>query len=131
MARTLAISMLKGTGACIAAIALTASATAGDAAKGADVFKKTCASCHTIDKGAGNGPLGPNLFGVSGRAAATVPNFKYSPAIKNSGIVWTDDKLTAWAQNPQKVIPGAKMVLIHAPTADQANDVVAYLATKK
>lgn len=120
-----------GLAAFAALLAASPPASAGDAAKGADVFKKMCASCHTIEKGAGNGALGPNLFGVSGRNAAAAANFGYSPAIKNSGVVWSDDKLKAWVQNPQKVIPGAKMVLIHAPSAEQADDVVAYVDTKK
>jgi cytochrome c len=131
MARTLAITLRKAATGCIAVVTLAAAANAGDAGKGADVFKKMCATCHTIEKGAANGPLGPNLFGVAGRNAAAAPNFKYSPAIKNAGVVWTDDKLTAWVQNPQKVIAGAKMVLIHAPSADQAGDVVAYVDSKK
>jgi cytochrome c len=128
MARTLAI--LNTTATFLVAVALTAAANAGDAAKGADVFKSMCATCHTIEKGAANGALGPNLFGVSGRGAAAA-NFKYSPALKNSGIVWSDDKLTAWVQNPKKVVPGTKMILIHTPSAVQADDVVAYVDTKK
>lgn len=131
MARTLVNILRNGAMACVATIALTAAATAGDATKGADVFKKMCASCHTIEKGGGNGPLGPNLFGVSGRAAAAAPNFGYSAAIKKSAIVWTNDKLLAWVQNPQAVVPGAKMILIHTPTAAQADDVVAYIDSKK
>lgn len=111
--------------------AVVCSANAGDPAKGADAFKKMCATCHTIEKGAGNGALGPNLFGAAGRKSASAANFGYSAALKGSGIVWSDDKLTAWVQNPQKVVPGAKMVLIHAPNAQQADDIVAYLNTKK
>jgi cytochrome c len=129
MARTLTV--LKATAFCLAAVTLAAAANAGDAAKGEGVFKSMCATCHTIEKGAANGALGPNLFGVSGRSAAAAANFKYSLAIKNSGIVWSDDKLTAWVQNPQKVIPGSKMILIHTPSAAQADDVVAYVASKK
>lgn len=114
-----------------AAAVLSSSAWAGDAAKGAEVFKKICSSCHTIEKGGPNGALGPNLFGVSGRGAAAAANYGYSAALKNSGVVWTDDKLKAWVQNPQKLIPGAKMVLIHTPSPEQADDVVAYVDTKK
>jgi len=131
MARTLKALRPAALAACFAASTLMASAMAGDAAKGADVFKKICASCHTIEKGAGNGLLGPNLFGVAGRGAAGAPNFGYSAALKNSAIVWSDDKLKAWVQNPQKVVPGAKMILIHVPSAEQADDVVAFLETKK
>ena len=129
MARSLAI--LQTSVALLAAVALTAAATAGDASKGADVFKKTCATCHTIEKGGPNGALGPNLFGVSGRAAAAVANFGYSAALKKSAIVWTDDKLLAWVQAPQKMVPGSKMILIHTPSAAQADDVVAYVDSKK
>jgi len=129
MARSLA--SLKTAAACLAAVVLTAAANAGDAAKGADVFKSMCATCHTIEKGGPNGALGPNLFGVSGRGAAAAANFGYSAAIKKSGIVWTDDKLTAWVQNPQKIVPGSKMILIHTPSAAQADDVVAYVDSKK
>ena len=131
MARTLKALWPAALAACFAASTLAAAAMAGDAAKGADVFKKMCSSCHTIEKGAGNGPLGPNLFGVAGRSAAGATNFGYSAALKNSAIVWSDDKLKAWVQNPQKVVPGAKMILIHAPSAEQAEDVVAFLETKK
>jgi cytochrome c len=131
MARTLRATWPTALAVSIAAAALLGAAYAGDATKGADVFKKMCSSCHTIEKGAGNGALGPNLFGVSGRKAASAPNFGYSPAIRNSGIVWADDKLKSWVQNPQKVIPGTKMMLIHTPNAEQADDAVAYIDTKK
>ena len=118
-------------GAILALAAVSLSAQAGDAAKGADQFKQKCATCHTIEKGAGNGLLGPNLFGVVGRGAASASNFGYSKAFKSSGIVWNDDKLKEWVMNPQKVVPGSKMILIHAPDAQQADDIVAYLNSKK
>ena len=104
-------------------------AQASDAAKGAEVFQQ-CAACHTVEKGASNG-LGPNLFGVAGNKAASLPNFAYSAALKNSGIVWTDDKLKQWILNPQKTVPGSKMILIQPLDSQQADDVVAYLNTKK
>jgi len=129
MARTLNLTWAGALAVCLATVALPAAA--GDAAKGAVVFKAMCSTCHTIEKGGGNGPLGPNLFGVSGRAAGGVANFGYSAALKNAAIVWTDDKLKAWTQNPQKMAPGAKMILIHTPSAEQAEDVVAFLDTKK
>lgn len=131
MASTLSRMQRGSIALAVAAAALSLSASAGDAAKGADVFKRICSSCHTIEKGAGNGALGPNLFAVSGRSAGATASFHYSPSLKASGVVWTDDKLKAWVQNPQKLVPGTRMVLIHTPTAEQADDVVAYLDTKK
>jgi cytochrome c len=128
MARSVILACCFG----VASLALSSPlALAGDAAKGADVFKQKCATCHTIEKGAGNGLLGPNLFGVVGRSAASMAGFGYSKPLKDSKIVWADDKLKEWVVTPQKVVPGTKMMLIHAPDAQQADDVVAYLNTKK
>ena len=64
---------------------------AGDAKAGAAIFGR-CAVCHTNDKGGGDG-LGPNLFGVVGRKAASRPGYAYSPPMRKSGIIWTDVNL--------------------------------------
>lgn len=115
----------------ISALFLFASqpAIAGDAKQGQAAFA-VCQTCHTVTKGGGNG-IGPNLFGVAGRKAASLPGFYYSPALKASKIVWTNDKLTAWVMNPAKLVPGTRMVFagIHDPA--RAADVVAYLDTLK
>lgn len=112
------------------AFALFATAAdAGDAANGKTVFGR-CAICHTVQKGGPNG-LGPNLFGVAGRKAASLPNFMYSAALKTSGIVWTPDKLRAWVSGPARLVPGTKMAFAGIANPKQADDVVAYLATLK
>lgn len=116
--------------ALLAAAALGASATAASPQAGAAIFTSKCAGCHNALKGGGNG-LGPNLFGVVGRKAGSAPGFGYSPALKNSGILWTEDKLKQWVQNPQKLVPGTRMVLIGPPDARQAGDLAAYLNTRK
>jgi len=104
-------------------------AQAGDAAKGKAVFQR-CAICHRVDKGGGNG-LGPNLFGIAGRKAGTVAGFSYSAAMKNSGIVWTADKLQAYVAHPAQLVPGNRMAFAGIVDAGQRADVVAYLATLK
>src|ERR1700710_1944185 len=97
----------------IAAVLMAGSLLVAGAAQGADanngkiVFGR-CAICHTVVKGGPNG-LGPNLFGVVGRKAASLPSFMYSGALKNSGITWTPDKLKAWISGPQRLVPGTKM----------------------
>ena len=112
------------------ALALSATvANAGDAANGKIVFAR-CAICHTVQKGGPNG-LGPNLFGVAGRKAASLPNFMYSGALKNSGIRWTPDKLRAWISGPARLVPGTKMAFAGITNAKQDDDVVAYLASLK
>ena len=115
------------------AIALTAflptsAQAAGDAAKGATVYQH-CAACHSLQKGV-NG-IGPSLFGVVGRKAGVEPGYSYSAALKSSGIVWTDDKLKEWFVNPKKLVPGTKMMLFGAVQGADADDLIAYLNTKK
>ena len=116
----------------IAAIAASMAApafAAGDATKGASVFPR-CAICHSNTKGAGN-RIGPNLFGIVGRAAGTVPGFSYSTAMKSSGIVWTEDKLAAYAMHPAQVVSGNRMAFGGISSQGQATDLAAYLATLK
>jgi cytochrome c len=108
---------------------VTSAAQAGDPAKGKMVFQR-CAVCHRVEKDGGNG-LGPNLFGVVGRKAGTVADFAYSPAMKNSGITWTADKLTAYITHPAKIVPGNRMAFAGINDQGQVGDVVAYLATLK
>ena len=102
---------------------------AGDASNGAAIFQR-CASCHNADKDGGNG-LGPNLLGVAGRKAASLPDFPYSPALRNSHIVWTDAKLKAWISGPSKLVPGTRMSFPGLSKPGQADDVIAYLHTRK
>jgi len=116
------------------ALALLAGSTlaanaAGDAKSGAEVFKR-CAICHTSDKGGGDG-LGPNLFGIVGRKAATHSGFAYSAPLQKSGIVWSDATLTKWVAGPARVVPGTKMSFAGITSKKQQADVVAYLSTLK
>lgn len=115
------------TAAAFAFIATTAQA--GDASNGKTVFAR-CAICHTVQKGGPNG-LGPNLFGVVGRKAASQAGFMYSGALKSAGITWSPDKLKAWVQGPMRMVPGTKMAFAGLSNAKQVDDVVAYLATLK
>lgn len=123
MFRKISVALALLAGSTVAAQAV------GDAKAGADVFKR-CAVCHTSDKGGGDG-LGPNLFGVFGRKAATRPGFAYSAPLKKSGLVWNDANLTKWAAGPARVVPGTKMTFAGLSSKKQQADVVAYLATLK
>ena len=102
---------------------------AGDPVKGKAVFAR-CAVCHNVEKDGGNG-VGPNLFGVVGRKAASLPNFYYSPALKNSKIVWNEGNLKKWVTNPQKMVPGTRMTFAGLTSPKDADDVVTYLKTRK
>lgn len=68
-----------------------------------------CAACHTVKAGARSG-LGPNLSGVVGRKAGSVPDFRYSAALKDKPFVWTPQKLDAFLTKPAATVPGTKMI---------------------
>lgn len=113
------------------ALALLASpVSAADSAKGAKVFKK-CKACHTLNEG-GKNKVGPNLHGVFGRAAGEVPGFKYSKAMKASGITWTEETIDAYIKAPRKYIPKNKMAFAGIKKESQRANLIAYLkeATK-
>jgi cytochrome c len=109
--------------------ALATPALAADAGDGKTIFAR-CAICHTVVKGGPNG-LGPDLFGVVGRKAASLPSFMYSGALKSSGITWTPDKLKMWIAGPQRLVPGTKMAFGGISNPHQIDDVIAYLSTLK
>jgi len=112
----------------LAGFAVTARAD-GDAARGEKTFEQ-CAACHTLERGVNN--VGPSLFGIFERKAAEVADFRYSPALKRSGIVWTPQSLNDFIADPQKAVPGNRMPFAGLPDAGDRADLIAYLqkATK-
>ena len=113
-------------GVALAASTIVASAQeAGDAAAGEKVFAR-CKICHQIGEGAKNA-VGPELNGVVGRKAGTVEGYSYSAANKDSGIVWTDDKLREYLKNPRGVVPGTKMIFPGLTSEKDLDNVIAYL----
>lgn len=107
----------------------TQALAAGDPVSGKAAFAR-CAVCHKVTKNGGNG-LGPNLFGIGGRKAASAAGFTYSSAMKNSGITWSDDQLKAYVADPKGKVPGNRMAFAGISNADQVENVVAYLLTLK
>jgi cytochrome c len=113
------------------AVTLAGSAdAAGDAARGIDVFKTQCAECHSIKEG--KNKKGPSLFGIVGRAAATLPDVKYSDAMKRSGWTWNEEQLRAYLSKPvSQSNPGGKMKYDGLRDANALDDLIAYLQTVK
>ena len=105
-----------------------AAAHAGDATRGATVFKR-CAICHSVEAGK-KSSVGPNLAGVVGRKAGTAA-FSYSPAMKNVGFIWTSEKLDQFLQKPNMVVKGSRMAFGGLPDGEDRADVIAYLETRK
>ena len=89
----------------LAAIALLL-ASPVSAASGEKVFNK-CKACHSLKEG--KNKMGPSLYGIFGRKAGTVPKYRYSKALKNSGIVWTEETLDEWLKGARDVVKKTKM----------------------
>ncbi|MDQ8727589.1 cytochrome c family protein [Bradyrhizobium sp. LHD-71] len=107
-----------------------ATATSGyaqDAEHGKTIFK-ACATCHALDNA---NRVGPGLAGVIGRKAGAVAGFRYSNAMKNSGIVWDAKTLDAFLESPQKAVPGNRMPYAGLKNPTDRTDLAAYLATLK
>ncbi len=102
-------------------------ASAADAANGESVFKK-CKACHATD---GKNKVGPHLNGIIGRKAGSVEGFKYSDAMKNSGITWNNAELDKYLKDPKADIPGNKMVFVGIKDDADRADLIAYLDTLK
>ena len=100
---------------------------AQDAEHGKTVFK-ACAACHATDHA---NRVGPGLEELIGRKSGTVPGFRYSDAMKKSGIVWETKTLDAYLEAPQKVVPGNRMPYAGLKDPTDRTDLVAYLATLK
>ena len=96
----------------------------GDAARGEKKFEE-CAACHKIERGEND--MGPSLHGVFGRKAGTLADFRYSPALKRSGIVWTAQTLDTYLADPQKAVPANRMPYAGLAEASDRADLIAYL----
>lgn len=109
------------------AVAPVAWAAPGDAAAGKTAFMR-CASCHQVGQSA-RGGFGPQLNGIVGRKAAATADFSYSPAMRQSGIVWTEQALAAFLKSPKVVVPGNQMRFWGIGDERQIANLVAYLRT--
>ncbi len=83
---------------------------------------KWCRFCHTVAK---NGPhlVGPNLYGIFGQRAGTVPNFTYTTAMADAGrkgLHWTPERIAWLIADPQKHLPGTSMIVSSGPIPDPA-----------
>jgi cytochrome c len=101
----------------LGALLLTTSAVGANPDAGRDVFRQYCIGCHSIECNRS----GPQLRGLLGRTAGTVPDFDgYSEAMKNSGIVWNEDTLDAFLKDPVSIVPKNAMSTFRGLPDDSA-----------
>jgi cytochrome c2 len=100
-----------------------------DARRGEVIFQR-CYACHSVKLGESGLP-GPNLHGVLGRRAGTLPGFEFSPAMLEAGatrgLVWTSETLDAFLADPQQFLPGTSMSLPPLRLPRDRRDVLDFL----
>ncbi len=101
-------------------------ASAADPAAGAKVFA-VCKACHQVGEKAKNS-LGPVLNGVVGRPAGSFEGFKYSEAMKGSGLTWDAATLDEYLKDPKAKVPGNKMTYAGVKDDTKRADLIAYLS---
>mgnify|MGYP001240723751 FL=1 len=100
----------------------------GDIAHGEKIFKK-CSACHVIASG-GKNMIGPNLWGVIGRQAASVPNYKYSKAMIAYGKEWSFEEMNSYLIKPQTYVKGTKMAFAGLRKERDRASVILYMNSK-
>lgn len=103
-------------------------ARAADVDAGKATFVARCASCHAVGPSA-RGGFAPQLNGIVGRRAGSTADFKYSAAMKNSGIVWSERNLAAFLRGPSDLVPGTSMRFWGLGNEQQVTNLLAYLRT--
>jgi cytochrome c2 len=110
------------------AVTALCSAAGADPGRGERVFQR-CFACHSVVAGEDKLP-GPNLDGVVGRRAGTLPGFRFSPALIEAGaggLVWTRATLDAYLADPERFLPGTEMGMPGLREAVDRRDVIDYL----
>ncbi len=100
----------------------------GDLSHGQKVFKK-CSACHMIVSD-GKNMIGPNLWGVIGRQAGSITDYKYSKAMIAYGKEWSFEEMNAYLIKPQAYIKGTKMAFAGLRKEKDRASVILYMNSK-
>jgi len=101
---------------------VSAGPASADIDRGRDLFAKRCSGCHALDID----KEGPRLRGVFERKAGSVAGFPYSESLRNSGIVWNENGLDRWLENPEAMARDTNMQF-HVGDAAERAALIAFL----
>lgn len=109
----------------------SAAAQADDAAdiKGAErQFRLRCSTCHSLELK--HSPTGPHLVGLFGRKAGSIEGYRFSKALSDSNVIWSEETLDAFIENPRGFIPGNRMMAPPIRKPDDRAAIIRYLKFK-
>jgi cytochrome c len=109
----------------VLASAAVPAAAQQDADAGKRLFR-ACQACHSLVPE--RHMSGPSLTGIFGRKAGSIDSFKrYSPAMRRSGVVWTEVTLEKFLADPQAMIRDNWMTFPGIEDAKDRAALIAYL----
>ena len=103
-------------------MALLATASIADGEK---IFKK-CAACHSIAKDGGH-KIGPALWGILGRKAGSISDYKYSKAMVAHGKTWSFKEMNGFLTKPKDWIKRTKMTFVGLKKETERAAVILYM----
>ena len=107
-ARVFLMMILSGIAYVLSSPSALPQASQGDEdVSGQQAFNNACRTCHIVREG--DNRLGPNLHGIVGRKAGSLPDYAFSSAMKEAEFVWDAEKLDRFIANPDEVVPGNNM----------------------
>ena len=127
-ARVFLMMILSGVACVLSSPSALPQASQGDdAVSGQLAFNNACRTCHIVREG--DNRLGPNLHGIVGRKAGSLPDYAFSSAMKEAGFVWDAEKLDRFIANPDEVVPGNNMKPYGGlPSSEERKKIIAFLA---
>ncbi len=115
---------------CLALVVLLTTPLISLAAEdGKQSFNNRCRTCHSMNEG--DNRQGPSLHGIVGRKAAGSEGYaSYSQALASSNIVWDEQTLDRFIQNPDAAVPGHNMrPYAGLPDENERRQIIAYLSS--
>jgi len=113
----------------LGAVALLSATSAMAAPAAPPATFARCAVCHNATK---DGPdkIGPDLWGVYGRKAATGKH-NYTEALKKANLKWDEPTLDKWIAGPMQLVPGTAMAFPGIKDPAKRAELIAWLKTLK
>lgn len=96
-----------------------------DSAMGKRFFIQ-CQACHTLDAG-GENLIGPNLWGIMGRAAGKHQEFQYSAGLAEADFSWNLENLNQFLTKPNDLIAETTMIFNGIADEKMRRDLLAYM----